>query len=292
VRRPVAAILLATALFSLAVPWVLRPWFLAADEFPHDVSAASSMVDADLYLNVWILAWLAHAAVHAPRQLFDGNIYYPAPDTIVGSENMFAHLPVTIPVLAATGNALTVLKAMALESFVLAGLAMFAFVYHRTRDATAALVAGAGLCLHAGARADDSAAAVSRHAVPAAGAARGRRADRRWRPPCRARAGRGADLASTRLRVRRVLHLAGRSDYAAVRLLDVAPQRRAATALLVLLALGASALAVVPAALPYLRARSSGWIPPHDVSTVLQYAWPPWRWLTPAAFQKSASSRC
>ena len=110
-RRTLAGALLATLLFALATPWALRPWFLAADEFPHDVSAESSMVDADLYLNVWILAWLAHAAVHAPAQLFDGNVYYPAPDTIVGSENMFAHLPVTVPVLALTGNALTVLKA-------------------------------------------------------------------------------------------------------------------------------------------------------------------------------------
>jgi len=101
----------ATALYALLVPWVLRPWFLAADLVPQVPGPAGVMVDSDLSLNIWILAWLAHAVVHAPASLFDGNIYYPAPGTIVGSQSMLAHLPLTALVLAWTGNALTMLKA-------------------------------------------------------------------------------------------------------------------------------------------------------------------------------------
>src|SRR6185436_10684914 len=62
---------------------------------------------------------------------------------IAGSENMLAHLPVTAPVYQATESALAVLKAVLLESFVLSGLAMWAFVYFHTRSFAAALAAGA-----------------------------------------------------------------------------------------------------------------------------------------------------
>ena len=138
-RAALAAILL----FAAATPWVLRPWFGARDALPRAAGPMGDMLDADLYLNVWILGWTAHAMLTDPARLFDGNIYYPARNTIAGSENMLAHLPVTVPALAATGNVLVALKAMALESFVVAGLAMFLLVHHHTRDAGAALLAGA-----------------------------------------------------------------------------------------------------------------------------------------------------
>jgi len=125
-RRPafaaVAPVLLAALLFVVVTPWVLRPWFLARDLLPRDVGTFAPMENADLYLNVWILAWIARAAANDPTALFDGNIFYPAANTIAGSENMLAHLPVTVPVMAATGSALAVLKAMALgASAVLVG---------------------------------------------------------------------------------------------------------------------------------------------------------------------------
>lgn len=285
-KRPLAAAALATVLFALATPWVLRPWFLADDAFPHDLSAASAMIDADLYLNVWILGWLAHAAVHAPAHLFDGNIYHPAPDTIVGSENMFAHLPVTVPVLAATGSALSVLKAMALESFVLAGLGMFAFVYHRTRDATAALVAGAAYAF----------TPIRVQTIP-----QPQYLGTQYLPLALLAVdllvgggGRRAMLALTAALAMQALACVYVGYftflvvpvYAAVRLLDVPAGRRLAIGGAVAVAIATAGVALVPVALPYLRARSLGIIPPHDEATVLAYSWAPWRWITPAAFHK------
>jgi hypothetical protein len=145
---------------------VLRPWFLAHDAFPHSDRSLGAIFDSDLHLNVWILAWTAHALLTEPAKLFDGNIYYPAPNTIAGSENMLAHLPVTVPALAATDNALVVMKAMALESFVLAGLAMFALVLHHTEPGRCTR---RGSCIHLRAVASrhDASAAVSRDGVPA-----------------------------------------------------------------------------------------------------------------------------
>src|SRR5439155_1665288 len=93
--------------------------------------------------------WSTPEADRLEREIFDyrcPQCWTPCeayPNTIAGSENMLAHLPVTVPALAASGNVLVVLKAMALESFVLAGLAMFLLVHHHTRDAGAALLAGA-----------------------------------------------------------------------------------------------------------------------------------------------------
>lgn len=141
-RRGLEA-LFATLLYAAAVPWVFRPWFLAADLLPHSSGPLGAMVDADLNLNIWILAWAAHAALTDFTQIFQGNIFHPAPNALVGSENMLAHLPFTAPALALTGDALFVLKTYVLESFALSGLGMFLYVRHHTRSLPAAFFAGA-----------------------------------------------------------------------------------------------------------------------------------------------------
>ncbi|MFP6664614.1 MAG: hypothetical protein VCC00_10470 [Deltaproteobacteria bacterium] len=135
--------LLALLAFSVVVPWLLRPWFLAGDLLPASELSLGMMEDTDLYLNIWILSWVARAATELSSELFGGNIFFPAANAIAGSENMLAHLPVTAAVWMATGQALAVFKAMVFESFVLSGLAMWAFVYFHTRSFAAALLAGA-----------------------------------------------------------------------------------------------------------------------------------------------------
>lgn len=138
-----APVIGAALLYGVAVPWVFRSWFLTADLIPHTPGAVGAMIDADLYLNIWILAWIAHAALFDPAQLLDGNIFHPALNTIAGSENMLAHVPFTAPALAISGSALTMLKVYVFESFVLSGLGMFLYVRHHTKSDWAALVAGA-----------------------------------------------------------------------------------------------------------------------------------------------------
>mgnify|MGYP000914764177 CR=1 FL=1 len=85
----------------------------------------SIYVLADRNLNVWILAWVTHALTTDPLRLFQGNILYPAPDTLAGSEHMLAHAPFTVPVWLLTHDSAYVLKAMMLESIVLTALAGF-----------------------------------------------------------------------------------------------------------------------------------------------------------------------
>ena len=281
-RPPMVALLAAAAFFALATPFVLRPWFLARDEFPRSTSGLAAMIDADLYLNVWILAWTAHAMLTDPARLFDGNIYYPASNTITGSENMLAHLPVTMPALAATGNALVVLKAMALESFVLAGLAMFLLVWHHTRSAAAAFVAGAAFTF-----------------AP-------------WRPNTLPQpqylgtaylplALLAVDCWLERRRLRAVLGLAaamalqglacvylGFFAFITVPIYAVARAWGSGQPLHALAGVAAGlvggALALVPAALPYLHDRAQQIIPVQDIGMVAAFAWQPGIYLRPSVF--------
>ena len=135
--------LLALAVFTLATPWLLRPWFLGHDLLPESSLTLGLMEDTDLFLNIWILGWIARAVNEFPGLIFGGNIFYPTPNAIAGSENMLAHIPFTAAVWALTEQALLVFKAMVWESFALSGLAMWAFVYFHTRSFAAALIAGA-----------------------------------------------------------------------------------------------------------------------------------------------------
>jgi hypothetical protein len=273
-------------IFAVATPWALRPWFLASDRYPHASGPVTAMVDADLYLNVWILSWVAHAALHDPAHLFDGNVYHPAPGAILGSENMLAHLPVTAPVLAATGNALTVLKAMAFESFVLAGLAMFAFVHRRTRDPAAALVAGAAYAFTP-MRIETlpQPQYLGTMYLPLALLAVDVLLDTGSR---RAAAGLAAAMAMQALACVYVgfFTFLAVPAYALTRLASVPRARRARTAVVALLAFVAAGFLLAPVAWPYLRARSLGVIPPHDPASVETFSWPPWLWVTPAAWHK------
>jgi hypothetical protein len=274
-RPRTRAVFVAALVFAAATPWILRPWFLAHDRLPHsELPLYGTMEDADLYLNVWILAWTAHAALTDPGAMFDGNIYHPARNTIAGSENMLAHLPVTVPTLAATGNAVSVLKAMCLESFVLAGVAMFLFVRHHTGSLAGALVAGAAFTLapwRVNVVPHPQYLATQYLVLALLGVdlwlERGRRG------------GLVLLAASIALQALACLYLGYFAAiavpiYALVRL-GVRRERRLAGALGVLGALAAGALAVVPVALPYLRARAEGIISTFNLDEAGFWSWPP-----------------
>lgn len=77
--------LVAALFYAASTPWILRPWFLSADDLPKSELSLGPMEDTDLLLNVWILAWVARAAVTSPGEIFAGNIFHPAPNAIAGS---------------------------------------------------------------------------------------------------------------------------------------------------------------------------------------------------------------
>jgi hypothetical protein len=279
----------ATALYTALVPFVLRPWFLAADQLPHVPGPAGVMTDADLYLNVWILAWLAHAFVHAPASLFDGNIYYPAGGTIVGSENMIAHLPWTALVLSWTGNALLTLKAYLLECFAFAGLGMFLFVRHHTRNTAAALVAG-GLFTFTAFRVQTipQPQYLGIGFFPLALLLVDLWVERRrpWHLVALAVAVALQALSCVYIGFFTFVTV---PVYALARILGSRAPRPLAAGAAVAAALAAAGLVLAPLALPYARARATGVIPEHGVEWIRYFSWSPADYVSNAFVERAGA---
>lgn len=277
---------LAAALYALATPWVLRPWFLAADLLPHVPGAIGSMLDADLYLNIWILAWIAHAALTDPARIYDGNIFHPAPNTIAGSENMLAHLPVTAAALWASDSALVMLKAYVFECFVLSGVGMFLFVRHHTRSAAAALLAGAAYTFTAfrvGTIPQPQYLGIA--FLPLALLCVDLWLERRraiWLVALAAAVG----LQALSCVYVGFFTLCVVPVYALVRLASLR-ERRGSAAVGIVAALAGGVALAAPASLPYLRARAEGVIPRHDPSLIRLVSWAPWEYLSRAFLERA-----
>ncbi len=274
-RRIACLALLAGLFYALALPWVLRPWFPAAETLPKSELRYKSMEDTDLLLNAWILAWLPHAALEMPQQLFDGNVFHPATNVIAGSENMLQHLPLTLTVTVLGGDAIKILAAVVAESFVVAGVGMFLFVFWHSGNPLAALLAGA-LFTFAPWRVQNipHPQYLATGWLPLALLAVDIWLEtRRWR----AVAGLAAAFA---LQISACLYLgyfAGFAIpiYAFVRIL-MGRENRARALAGVVLGLGLGGLLVLPLALPYLGARAAGVIPPWEIASWGDWSWKPW----------------
>jgi hypothetical protein len=131
------------AILTIVVTW---PLFAAPASRVLDAASiygpAASLVQRDVNLTMWALAWDSHALATAPASLFDANAFYPATMSLALSEHMLGNVPLFGPVYAATANPVLAHQAALLATFVVAGLAMRAYVLYWTRDHVAALVAG------------------------------------------------------------------------------------------------------------------------------------------------------
>src|SRR5436190_21568007 len=59
---------------------------------------------SDAQLNMWIMAWDAHALTHHAAHLFDTNIFYPEARTLAYSETLLGYLPIFGPILWLGGS--------------------------------------------------------------------------------------------------------------------------------------------------------------------------------------------
>lgn len=97
----------------------------------------------DARLNAWILAWVHHATFTAPSALFDANVFYPARDTLAGSEHMLGIAVLLLPLQLFGADAVGLHQAAVALSFVLLAATTFALVRWLTGSSFAALVAAA-----------------------------------------------------------------------------------------------------------------------------------------------------
>ena len=98
--------------------------------------------NGDAQLNEWIMAWVAHQMPRDPAHLFQGNIFYPAKDTLAYSEPLIVPAMLGAPVAWLGGSPVLVFNLMVIAGFALTALAGYALVFAWTGDRAAGLLAG------------------------------------------------------------------------------------------------------------------------------------------------------
>jgi hypothetical protein len=137
----IAALLYAVAAIVLTWPLFRNPGSTVLDTRSL-YGEAWTLVQRDVNLTMWILAWDTHILTTRPWRLFHANTFYPAPYSLATSEHMLGNLPWFAPVFLLTGNPVLAHQVTLLLSFVLCGLAMAWLVLYWTGDRVAALASG------------------------------------------------------------------------------------------------------------------------------------------------------
>lgn len=122
---------------------VLHTWPMATAPGTH-----SRNDNGDTLLNEWIVAWIQHQFPRRPFDLFQGNIFYPARDTLAFSEPLMVPALLGAPIRLAGGSPVFVHNILLLLGMTLTMLAMYALVREWTGDEGAALVAGAAFAFN------------------------------------------------------------------------------------------------------------------------------------------------
>ena len=97
---------------------------------------------SDAKLNMWIMAWDAHALRHDPLNLFNANIFFPEPRTLAYSETLLGYFPLFGPILWLGGSPALAYNVVLLFSFAASGFAMYLLARHVTGRHFPAIVAG------------------------------------------------------------------------------------------------------------------------------------------------------
>ena len=125
-----AALLYAALTLVLAYPLSIHPATTVLSDSP------------DTNLEMWALAWDAHALVQQPLSIFDANIYYPERRTLAYSENFLGSAIVAAPIIWLTGNLVLALNAISLLSCVLCGVGAYVLAKRVGIGESGAVIAG------------------------------------------------------------------------------------------------------------------------------------------------------
>lgn len=96
----------------------------------------------DGLLNTWIVAWVGHALVTEPLNLFNTNIFYPYQNTLAYSEVLLPPSLVALPLTLATHNPIFGYNVSLFAMLWLDAFGMYLLVYDWTRRAEAGWIAG------------------------------------------------------------------------------------------------------------------------------------------------------
>ncbi len=127
----ISLLILAYALIAIALTWPL------AAHLNRGVTSAVDPVD-----SIWRIGWGQYQLLHHPLHLFNGNTFYPFPDSYLFDELVLGAAVLTLP-LAVVGLApLAIYNLGVLLSLLLSALAMYALARRFSAVRVAAFIAG------------------------------------------------------------------------------------------------------------------------------------------------------
>ena len=137
-----------TSAFSVqrfAIPLAVAILLTAVHTWPLVTAPATLSLNynGDVMLNEWIVAWVERQLPRAPLDLFQANIFHPAPDALAFSEPLIVPALLGYPARLLGASPVLVHNLLLLAGLTLTMLGGYALVIHWTGDRLAALVAGA-----------------------------------------------------------------------------------------------------------------------------------------------------
>jgi hypothetical protein len=101
-----------------------------------------AMSHQDVFFNLWRLRWIAHALATSPRDLFNGNIFYPERNVLAYSDAVLVEGALAAPLLWAGVPPVLVHNLLLLGGMVASGVGIFVLARHLTGSTGGGLVAG------------------------------------------------------------------------------------------------------------------------------------------------------
>ena len=111
--------------------------------WPSVVHLATHSVDhQDIFFNLWRMEWVRHALLTSPRDLFNGNQFYPERGVLAYSDAMMVESLIALPLLSAGLPAMLVHNLLLLGVIAASGIGMFVLARYLWGNTHAAIVAG------------------------------------------------------------------------------------------------------------------------------------------------------
>jgi hypothetical protein len=123
--------------------WGLFIGLTALMTWPSVLHLASRSVEhQDIFFNIWRMEWVRHALTTSPRDLFNGNQFYPETGVLAYSDAMLVESLIALPLLAIGLPSLLVHNLLLLGVISASGIGMFVLTRHLWGSPPAAIVAG------------------------------------------------------------------------------------------------------------------------------------------------------
>jgi hypothetical protein len=104
--------------------------------------ATHSVEHQDVFFNIWRMEWVRHALLTSPRDLFNGNQFYPERGVLAYSDAMMVESLIALPLLSAGLPAMLVHNLLLLGVIAASGIGTFVLARYLWGNTSAAIIAG------------------------------------------------------------------------------------------------------------------------------------------------------